>query len=160
MRAKTGEIPKYNGDYGSKSWELRRTALARSLQLISTRIGIISPQELKDNMFHIGQLRPDFSVSSPHSATAHLAIGGPWGINPITYKAEPNIPSTLADLSDNPTTQLPRNLLFDILCYDGSRDCAFLDIAQGFERTPGFTISTCANISLLVLASVLILSFQ
>lgn len=98
----------------------------------------MSVPDVKRIMFDLASLRPDFSVSSPRSATPNRAAGGPWGKRRLTVVS--GFHGTLCEQSEHPITHPARNLLFDLLCYDGSRDNAFLGIASAFEHTPSFSL--------------------
>lgn len=120
-------------------WRLRQKTIAQTLQSISDHIETLSVKDVKDIMFDLGSPRPDFSVSSPRSVSPNWAVGGPWG--KYARPGSSGVHATLLSQSDHPVTHPAHNLLFDLLCYDGSRDCAFFEIAAAFEHTPGFGLS-------------------
>lgn len=91
--------------------------------------------------------QPDFSVSSPLSPHPSSARGVFWGYLP--HQEKPIL--ELGDLSGNPVTHLARDLLFDILCYDGSQEDALLLLGSAFEFTPGITLVMYASLTLVSL---------
>ena len=102
----------------------------------------MSAQDAKALMYDLKNPKPDFSLSSPPSATPNWVIAGPWMLRDVFVEPDDELVPLLTDRADDPVTHQARNLLFDLLCYDGSRDSAFLEVALAFEHTPGFTLST------------------